>query len=424
MPSQAKPNVNTVWASGGLASPVDAAKQALGFVAEIPDYDDFNGMIQQISAFQKHVNQEGVPVYDALTQYYTSGFAKANGTIYVALQDTLGNAPPALNATNVYWRDLFARVKDFATDTGVANAYVGVYTPALVLVNGLQVGLKALNPNTGASTFNGVAVVGPGHTALQGGEIVATGLLVLEYNTSIGGGSWVLVASTGGALQVVSATKSQHATPLAQVQSLITNMQVVTVSTSFVVPANVTKLKYRAVGPGGGGGGSNAANSAAGGAGSGAYSEGVLAVTPGAVLTITLGAYGAQGTTGNGNTGGTTTIAGAGISVSVFTGGPSLGANGGTPIGGQGLGGSVSVTSGANVLAALNTQGAPGQAAFYGGGSGYFSGNGGNSVFGGGLPGGGGYPGAAFGAYGAGGAGGANSNFGGNGSPSVVILEW
>lgn len=216
MPSQVKPNVNTVWASAGLAAPVDAAKQALGFIAEIPEYDDFNGMIQQISAFQKHVNQEGVPGWDALTQYYTGGFTKANGTAYVALQDSLNNAPPALGATNAYWRDLFARVKDFATDTGAANAYVGVYAPVLTLTNGLVVGLKAANANTGATTFNGTAVVGEGHTALQGGEIVANGLCLFQYNSSIGGGSWVLISNTGGAQQVGPATKSNHALQLGQ----------------------------------------------------------------------------------------------------------------------------------------------------------------------------------------------------------------
>lgn len=221
MPSQAKPNVNTVWASAGLATPVDVAKQALGFVAEIPEYDDFNGMIQQISAFQKHVNQEGMPAWDSQTQYYTNGFTKANGTAYIALQDSLNNAPPALGATNAYWRDLFARVKDFAADTGAVNAYVGVYAPVLTLANGLTVGLKAANANTGASTFNGLPLVGLNHAALQGGEIVANGILALRYNSSLGGGSWILVSSSGGALQVAPASKSQHAVQLGQVSGVV-----------------------------------------------------------------------------------------------------------------------------------------------------------------------------------------------------------
>lgn len=105
MPSQAKPNVNTVWASGGLATPVDSAKQALGFIAEIPDYDTFNGMIQQISAFQKHTNQEGIPVHDLNTPYFTNAFVKGNGTIYIALQDSTGQALPAAGLRNAYWAD-------------------------------------------------------------------------------------------------------------------------------------------------------------------------------------------------------------------------------------------------------------------------------------------------------------------------------
>ena len=319
-------------------------------------------------------------------------------------------------------------------DTGTAGAYAAANSPALASLpsSGYIQRINIANANPGAATYapDGLVakpIYGLGLQPLQGGELpigIAVLMYIVQAGVNGGNGAWVIIESLGGAAQVATATKSQHAIQLGQVQSLITNMQVIVSSGAFTVPANVTKLKYRAVGPGAGAGGSNAANSAAGGAGSGSYSEGVLAVTPGASLTITLGAFGAQGTTGNGNAGGTTTIVGTGISVSVFTGGPSLGANGAIPIGGQGPGGSVPVTSGANVLAALNVQGSPGQAAFYGGGSGYFSGNGGSSVFGGGLPGGGGYPGGAFGAYGAGGAGGANSNFGGNGSPSVVILEW
>ncbi|WP_157661501.1 hypothetical protein [Burkholderia ubonensis] len=347
-------------------------------------------------------------------------------------------------------------------DTGAANAYTAVNPTPLVAgtwVDGVIQAVKIAHANTGASTYapDGLAAIpiyGLGLQPLQGGELALNGTALLMHATIAGvnGGNpiCVLMECAGGAQQVASATQSQHAVqlgqvtstssplqlttqpatqgnqaiPLSQVQSLLTNMLVVTSSQGVTVPANVTKMKYRAVGPGAGAGGSNATNSAAGGAGSGSYSEGVLAVTPGATLTVTIGAPGAQGTTGNGNAGGTTTITGTGISVSVFSGGPSLGASAGVPVGAGGVGGSVSVTSGANVLSALNEPGAPGQSAFYGSGSGYFSGNGANSVFGGPLPGGGGYPGAGAGAHGAGGSGGANNNFGGNGSPSAVIFEW
>ncbi|WP_157653234.1 hypothetical protein [Burkholderia ubonensis] len=295
-------------------------------------------------------------------------------------------------------------------DWTIVNNTTGAFTVTAKTASGTGVALAAGQQKI---TGDGTNIVQPAESiasATQSGHAVQLGQ----------------VTSMSSPLQLTtqSATQANQAIPLSQVQSLLTNMLVITSSQGVTVPANVTKMKYRAVGPGAGGGGSNAANSAAGGAGSGSYSEGVLAVTPGATLTVTIGAPGTQGTTGNGNAGGTTTITGTGISVSVFSGLPSPGASAGVPIGGQGNGAPVSTTSGANVLAALNVPGTPGQAAFYGSGSGYFSGNGASSVFGGPLPGGSGYPGAGAGAYGAGGSGGANNNFGGNGSPSVVIFEW
>lgn len=124
MPSQAKPNVNTVWASGGLAVPVADAKQALGFVAEIPEYPDFNGLIQQISAFLKHVNQEGVPNWDANTQYYTNGFCKVGPALFIAVANSLNVPPPAAGGANASWRDFlasFTTAPQFDNDTSPAT---------------------------------------------------------------------------------------------------------------------------------------------------------------------------------------------------------------------------------------------------------------------------------------------------------------
>ena len=430
-----KPDFSYQWASGGaIVSPSDVKVQT-GWTAEVPPFQWENWSQNRQDNAILHLFQKGISEWDALSNYYftASGVRSyvqgSDGQIYVAVQDNIGQNPTT-DATDTYWTLAFPRTSPYVVSTGSANAFVATYIPAITgLVDGLLVRFKANFANTATATLNAnglgaTPIVGGNHAVLQGGEIGVNAEVTVQYNSSIGAGSWVITAIAGGATQVSAATQSQHAVQLTQLQSLITNMQLFTASGSFTVPANVTKVKYRAVAPGGGGGGSNAVNAAAGGAGSGSYSEGVLSVTPGAALTITIGTFGAQGTTGNGVAGGTTSIIGSGISVSVFGGGASLGANGGVPVGAQGLGGSISVTSGASVLSAFNVQGAPGQAAFYGSASGYFSGNGGNSVFGGGLPGSGGYPGGTFGAYGAGGAGGANNNFGGNGSPSAVILEW
>ena len=113
----------------------------------------------------------------------------------------------------------------YALDTGAVNACAATFFPAITaLVDGLTLRFKAANSNTGAATFspNGIAaapIVGGNHAALQGGEIAATGDVWVQWNSSIGGGSWVLVESSGGGLQVAPATKSQHAISASQAQA-------------------------------------------------------------------------------------------------------------------------------------------------------------------------------------------------------------
>ena len=95
---------------------------------------------------------------------------------------------------------------NYAAAGGSANAITAIYSPAVVtLTDSTVLLLKAASTNTGAVTFspNGLTakpVVGPTHLPLQAGEILANGDVCLQYNTSIGGGSWVVVYSTGGTL--------------------------------------------------------------------------------------------------------------------------------------------------------------------------------------------------------------------------------
>ncbi|MFM0543995.1 hypothetical protein PQR29_04630 [Paraburkholderia strydomiana] len=110
----------------------------------------------------------------------------------------------------------------YAVATGSANAHVAAFNPALTTrTDGMVLRYKAPAANTGALTFNdglgAAAVVGAAHSALQGGETATNGDVWLQWNSSIGGGSYVLIDSTGGAVQVAPATQSSHAVQLGQV---------------------------------------------------------------------------------------------------------------------------------------------------------------------------------------------------------------
>lgn len=106
MASQDKPDVNTVWASEGTVEPIDEAKQKLGYVEEIPFWDNFNWLMQQVSGFMKHINQEGIARWDVETSYTTNSWAKgSNGVVYISLKpDHAGNDPTAANST--FWQSI------------------------------------------------------------------------------------------------------------------------------------------------------------------------------------------------------------------------------------------------------------------------------------------------------------------------------
>ena len=133
----------------------------------------------------------------------------------------------------------------YAVDTGTANAYVATYSPAIpALYNGLRVRFRAINTNTGASTLNvnGIGakpIWGAQHSALSGGEIVATGEVEAVWNSALNTtGAWVLLECTGGAQQLPSG--SYGATPTAGDNSTkVATTAFVTNAVSAVAPSSV-----------------------------------------------------------------------------------------------------------------------------------------------------------------------------------------
>jgi len=113
----------------------------------------------------------------------------------------------------------------YAADTGTANTYVCAFTPAITaLKDGLTLKFKAATANTGASVFSpnglaGLQILGGGYAALQGGEIIAGSEVSLQYNSTVGGGCWVIIASSGGAFPVAPATQSRQAINAGQFQA-------------------------------------------------------------------------------------------------------------------------------------------------------------------------------------------------------------
>lgn len=97
----AKPNLSRVWAFTAPPSNVvdpdvtTPGKWDSGWMVEIPPFEHFNYLQQSFSGGLAHLNQQGVMVWDALTEYDITGLAKgSDGNVYRSLVATnMGNDP-------------------------------------------------------------------------------------------------------------------------------------------------------------------------------------------------------------------------------------------------------------------------------------------------------------------------------------------
>ncbi|MCO4875782.1 hypothetical protein VOI32_15605 [Paraburkholderia caribensis] len=327
----------------------------------------------------------------------------------------------------------------YAVATGTANAHVAAFTPPITArVDGMVLRYKAPAANTGALTFNdglgAVAVVGAAHSALQGGETAANGDVWVQWNSSIGGGSYVMLDSTGGALQVGAATQPSHALQAGQALGLYLGTQVITSSTTYTPgtytiggrTVTATKGRFRGTAPGGAGGGSTAtgAGQAAAGGGGSAGNTFDFLFSPLTSLSITMGAAGAGSSGAAGGTGGSLTIG----SIATIAGG--RGGNNGGVLGsfpGNSGGGGIAASSTIGGTGVVVIENIPGQTGDVGVafGTGYVKvGFGGQSRYGSG----GVFNQGAGSGYGAGGLGGgagqssgATSGFAG--APGLLIID-
>lgn len=183
---------------------------------------------------------------------------------------------------------------------------------------------------------------------------------------------------------------------------------------SFTVPNCTNYICIEVWGAGGGGGGGNSgSNSNGGGGGGGSYGSGCFTVTPGSIISVTVGSAGTAGTpTVNGGVGGTTSVG-----TLISAGGGAGGIQGGTTGGAGGAGGTCSAMI--NLPGNSGTNGSTGSCNAGAGGAGANGGVGGtpgcNTGGTGGYPGGGG---------GGGNVNGGSPYSGGKGGVGKVTISW
>lgn len=118
-----KPDVNTIWASGGaIVEPSDTKKQT-GWTAEVPPHQWENWIQNRQDQFIAHVNQRGIPEWDGLTEYEAAGRSYVQGSDGVVYKSVAASGPstvaqnPTTDGSDTYWTVAFADVGAFITET-------------------------------------------------------------------------------------------------------------------------------------------------------------------------------------------------------------------------------------------------------------------------------------------------------------------
>jgi len=106
MAAEPKPLTRPIWAeTGDKPAPADP-KKSLGWVTEIPPYEWFNWVLNNLATFAAHVNESGIPEWDELTSYDIDALVKgSDGSIYQSLSNSNINNNPPFNPSD--WKLAF-----------------------------------------------------------------------------------------------------------------------------------------------------------------------------------------------------------------------------------------------------------------------------------------------------------------------------
>lgn len=217
--SRQVPTASQLGITPGAASmndgfpPLNFIDTAVGGIP--PDGKDFNGILNQISAWSQWQNAGGIVPFDAAFSTAIAGYPKGatiaqtpfSGNLWLSIVDNNITNPDTGGAG---WLCLIPNVQQIIlTDTGNVNVYTAVNKIPLTtatLVNGTMQTISFTNGNTGSSTYSpdgltAKPIYNNGLAPLLGADIAAKGIGVMIYyinpNYNSGNGIWVLLHSTG-----------------------------------------------------------------------------------------------------------------------------------------------------------------------------------------------------------------------------------
>lgn len=163
-----KPDISKVWASSGSKSTPPDAKIATGWGYEMMPFEWENYLQNRNDVALNHINQRGIPEWDALTEYqanrsYVTG---SDGVVYRARLTSTGSDP--ITDAGVNWIRAFTGT----SNNGDTSFYSGTTTviEAMRLTAAGNLGIR-INP-TFSPSYSGLHVNNP--NASQGAQIHLT----------------------------------------------------------------------------------------------------------------------------------------------------------------------------------------------------------------------------------------------------------
>lgn len=118
-----KPDMEFIWASGGAVVKPSDVKIQTGWTPEVPPHQWENWIQKRQDEYLAHINQRGIPEWDALTEYEAGGLSYVQGTDGKIYKSVAASGPstttqdPTLDGSDTYWTVAFADVGAFLTQT-------------------------------------------------------------------------------------------------------------------------------------------------------------------------------------------------------------------------------------------------------------------------------------------------------------------
>lgn len=199
-----KPDFTYIWASGGAVVAPNDTKKQLGWVAEAPPFQWDNWLQNRQDQMLAHINQRGIPAWDALTNYEAGSLSYvqgSDGNIYrsVAASGPVGTVQnPTTDTTNTYWVAFIASTPIGTRYFSVAGVYtytptVGTKSIIVEIVGGGGAGGGA--PTTGAGSGS---LGGGGGAGLYSKKLITSGFSGVTVTVGAGGVAGISTGGNGG----------------------------------------------------------------------------------------------------------------------------------------------------------------------------------------------------------------------------------